>query len=101
MPQSEKIAFVRMIVDGILGIKFVGGKPFKKNDTPPQRDLTRCFLEMQITESALLDLVEQGYSDEAKWSRPVAIALFYGAHKMCLSRINGYRAERGEEPLKL
>jgi hypothetical protein len=63
------------------------------------QDLRRCLLDMRLNSADLVDIVDNQYTDLAKWEHQPDIVLSMGVRQVCLAAINRARAKRGQEPL--
>jgi len=90
-----KIGYVTGYVDGF-STKFTddgeAGSRYKG-------DLAQCLIDTDVRGGALADIVEKGYEDLDNWSKGPTEVLLSGLHRVCWSKMNAYRAARGEDPL--
>lgn len=93
--EAVKIGFVMGVINEATTLLFEAPETSKY-----RHDLASCLLDLQLTASDLIDVVDQQYQDLSNWEEGPSSMLNQGLRKACLSHMNRARAARGDEPLK-
>ena len=94
MNSLTQAGYVSGYMDGFL-TQIIGDEASNKY----RSDVGQCLFDLQLTSSALVEAVEKRYEDIEQWSKAPYEVLLSAVHRICLAKINEYRATRGEKTL--